>query len=68
MCVDISGSPVIIWLYTLGLLLAPSMIFPAIQAMQKGEQRDSNSLRLTHFNTVTFNQVQKLQNRLWIMH
>jgi hypothetical protein len=35
MSVDISGSPVIIWLYTLGLLLAPSMIFPAIQDMQE---------------------------------
>jgi len=35
MSADISGSSVIIGLYTLQLLLAPSMIFPASQAMQK---------------------------------
>jgi hypothetical protein len=58
MCVDASGSPIIILVYIFAASSSSSAAandFSAELSYEKGGVRESNSLRLIPFTTVTFN-------------
>ena len=56
-CVDASGSPIIVLVYIFfaASSTAAGNDFSAELSYEKGGIRESNSLRLIHFTTVTFN-------------